>query len=367
MARLPLAVPLLAVHGDADDRVPISQSETFVAAAVAAGDRAELVALPGVDHFAVIDPADGSWDGGPPLRRRGGGLTGRGRSGGRSARPDPTPRQRHTGDLVVWGWNVAQHLDRVEIAGIVAACREAASMRTSGAGALLGGFALLLAACWRRRRRGERDSGRDDGAPAGSGAATVDHGGAASTSTATTAAGRAAAPERWPCPAGTPADAVCSRIDVPADWSSPTVPPSRSRWPSCRRPARHGGPTPSWCPPAVRASTGWATPRTTAPRRSEPHATSCSTTSGGPDGPSRRWSARSGTRPGWRTCHATRRSRSSGRRSSTAWRRAGAGWRPPASTSATTTPRPASATSTRSAPRWATTGGTSSASATAPA
>jgi dipeptidyl aminopeptidase/acylaminoacyl peptidase len=31
------------VHGDADDRVPISQSETFVAAATAAGDRAELV------------------------------------------------------------------------------------------------------------------------------------------------------------------------------------------------------------------------------------------------------------------------------------------------------------------------------------
>ena len=61
MARLPLGVPLLAVHGDADDRVPISQSERFVAAACAAGDRAELVALPGVDHFAVIDPAHGSW------------------------------------------------------------------------------------------------------------------------------------------------------------------------------------------------------------------------------------------------------------------------------------------------------------------
>ena len=62
MARLPLGVPLLAVHGDADDRVPISQSETFVAAAAAAGDRAELVALRGVDHFAVIDPAHGSWE-----------------------------------------------------------------------------------------------------------------------------------------------------------------------------------------------------------------------------------------------------------------------------------------------------------------
>jgi len=62
MARLPLGVPLLAVHGDADDRVPISQSERFIEAARAAGDRAVLVALPGVDHFAVIDPAHGSWD-----------------------------------------------------------------------------------------------------------------------------------------------------------------------------------------------------------------------------------------------------------------------------------------------------------------
>ena len=90
MARLPLGVPLLAVHGDADDRVPISQSETFVAAAAAAGDRAELVALPGVDHFAVIDPADGSWDGGPPLHRRGG-ATDRPRLGRGGARPAPTP------------------------------------------------------------------------------------------------------------------------------------------------------------------------------------------------------------------------------------------------------------------------------------
>ena len=61
MALLPLGVPLLAVHGDADDRVPIHQSETFVAAARAAGDHAELVALPGVDHFAVIDPDHRAW------------------------------------------------------------------------------------------------------------------------------------------------------------------------------------------------------------------------------------------------------------------------------------------------------------------
>jgi acetyl esterase/lipase len=61
MARLPLGVPILAVHGDEDDRVPLRQSETFVAAARAAGDQAVLVALAGVDHFAVIDPAHHSW------------------------------------------------------------------------------------------------------------------------------------------------------------------------------------------------------------------------------------------------------------------------------------------------------------------
>jgi acetyl esterase/lipase len=58
VARLPIGVPVVCVHGDADDRVPIRQSERFVAAAGAA---AELVALPGVEHFAVIDPATDAW------------------------------------------------------------------------------------------------------------------------------------------------------------------------------------------------------------------------------------------------------------------------------------------------------------------
>ena len=58
--RLPLGVPLLCVHGRADDIVPISQSEDFVAAARAAGDDAELVAVDG-DHFVVIDPASDAW------------------------------------------------------------------------------------------------------------------------------------------------------------------------------------------------------------------------------------------------------------------------------------------------------------------
>jgi acetyl esterase/lipase len=56
--RLPLGVPVVCVHGTADVNVPIRQSERFVAAA---GADAELVALPGVEHFAVIDPATEAW------------------------------------------------------------------------------------------------------------------------------------------------------------------------------------------------------------------------------------------------------------------------------------------------------------------
>jgi acetyl esterase/lipase len=58
VARLPLDVPVVCVHGTADVNVPIRQSERYVAAADGA---AELVTLPGVDHFAVIDPATPAW------------------------------------------------------------------------------------------------------------------------------------------------------------------------------------------------------------------------------------------------------------------------------------------------------------------
>jgi acetyl esterase/lipase len=57
---LPLATPVLCVHGRADGNVPFSQSETFVGAALAAGDEATLEAVDG-DHFVVIDPASASW------------------------------------------------------------------------------------------------------------------------------------------------------------------------------------------------------------------------------------------------------------------------------------------------------------------
>lgn len=61
IALLPAGVPVISVHGDADDTVPIRQSERYVAAARAAGDPARLVRLPGAGHFEVIDPADPAW------------------------------------------------------------------------------------------------------------------------------------------------------------------------------------------------------------------------------------------------------------------------------------------------------------------
>lgn len=56
--RLPIGVRVVCVHGTADVNVPIRQSERFVAAA---GADAELVTLPGADHFAVIDPETPAW------------------------------------------------------------------------------------------------------------------------------------------------------------------------------------------------------------------------------------------------------------------------------------------------------------------
>jgi len=51
----------LVVHGDADERVPISQSLDYVRAALAAGDQAELARFPAMGHFEVLDPNHESW------------------------------------------------------------------------------------------------------------------------------------------------------------------------------------------------------------------------------------------------------------------------------------------------------------------
>ncbi|MGH3716980.1 MAG: alpha/beta hydrolase family protein [Micromonosporaceae bacterium] len=61
---LPLPeVPTALVHGTADDRVPITQSEQYAARTpdVPSGVTPTLVAIPDADHFAVIDPLSPAW------------------------------------------------------------------------------------------------------------------------------------------------------------------------------------------------------------------------------------------------------------------------------------------------------------------
>jgi dipeptidyl aminopeptidase/acylaminoacyl peptidase len=56
--RLPLGVPSLLIHGDADDRVPMSQSISF---AGRAGYECTFEQLQRVGHYEVIDPHGPAW------------------------------------------------------------------------------------------------------------------------------------------------------------------------------------------------------------------------------------------------------------------------------------------------------------------
>lgn len=58
---LPLGLPSLTVHGDADDVIPLRMSEAWVEACRAAGDPAELAAIPGAGHFDVHLPGSAGW------------------------------------------------------------------------------------------------------------------------------------------------------------------------------------------------------------------------------------------------------------------------------------------------------------------
>ena len=58
--RLPIGVPVRAVHGDGDVTVEPEQSARYVAAARAAGDDATLRRLPG-DHFTIVEPGGAEW------------------------------------------------------------------------------------------------------------------------------------------------------------------------------------------------------------------------------------------------------------------------------------------------------------------
>lgn len=61
MARLPIGVPMLLVHGDADVHVPLELSVSFANAARVVDDDVELIVRNDVDHFEVIDPLGQSW------------------------------------------------------------------------------------------------------------------------------------------------------------------------------------------------------------------------------------------------------------------------------------------------------------------
>jgi acetyl esterase/lipase len=54
----PLSVPTVIVHGDADDRVPVSISRRYTRDGNAG---CRLFVLPGGDHFGVIDPLSTAW------------------------------------------------------------------------------------------------------------------------------------------------------------------------------------------------------------------------------------------------------------------------------------------------------------------
>jgi acetyl esterase/lipase len=58
---LPTRIRTLLVHGDADEAVPLSQSETYIAAAKAAGNPSSLQVYPGA-HFEHLDPTSAAVD-----------------------------------------------------------------------------------------------------------------------------------------------------------------------------------------------------------------------------------------------------------------------------------------------------------------
>ena len=52
---------VVCVHGDADDTVPLSQSERYVEAATRVGDPAKLIVLPRIGHYELIDVRHPAW------------------------------------------------------------------------------------------------------------------------------------------------------------------------------------------------------------------------------------------------------------------------------------------------------------------
>ena len=59
--RLPIGVPLLLVHGERDDDVPVHVSREFAAAAREAGDDCELVIVDDESHYEHLEPGSRCW------------------------------------------------------------------------------------------------------------------------------------------------------------------------------------------------------------------------------------------------------------------------------------------------------------------
>jgi acetyl esterase/lipase len=59
--RLPIGVPQLLVHGDADDSVPIDLARRYAGRAAEAGDPCELAELRGCGHYEHLDPGTEAW------------------------------------------------------------------------------------------------------------------------------------------------------------------------------------------------------------------------------------------------------------------------------------------------------------------
>jgi dipeptidyl aminopeptidase/acylaminoacyl peptidase len=59
--RLPIGVPLLLVHGERDEDVPVHISREFAAAAEAAGDECELVVIEDESHYEHLEPGSRCW------------------------------------------------------------------------------------------------------------------------------------------------------------------------------------------------------------------------------------------------------------------------------------------------------------------
>lgn len=58
---VPSGVRSVLVHGVEDTNVPVALSTAYAERASSAGDRVEVVELPGVAHFEVIDPLSTAW------------------------------------------------------------------------------------------------------------------------------------------------------------------------------------------------------------------------------------------------------------------------------------------------------------------